>query len=45
MEILERPNSRREGCASLANIGYHMFEVNLEGEVVYVQHTRYSGML
>ena len=33
MKILERPNGRREECASLANIGYHMFEVNLEGEV------------
>ena len=33
MKILERPNSRREECATLANIGYHMFEVNLEGEV------------
>ena len=33
MKILEKPNGRKEGCASLANIGYHMFEVNLEGEV------------
>lgn len=33
MKIFERPNGRREECASLANIGYHMLEVNLEGEV------------
>ena len=33
MEIFERPNGRREECTTLANIGYHMFEVNLEGEV------------
>ena len=34
MKILEKPNGRREECATLANIGYHMFEVNLDG-VVY----------
>ena len=34
MKIFERPNGRREECTSLANIGYHMFEVNLDG-VVY----------
>lgn len=33
MEILERPNGSRAGCSSLSNIGYGMFEVNLEGEV------------
>ena len=33
MKIFERTDGRREGCATLANIGYHMFEVNLEGEV------------
>ena len=33
MKILEKPNGRREECASLVNIGYHMFEVNLDGEV------------
>ena len=33
MRILEKPNGRREECATLANIGYHMFEVNLDGEV------------
>ena len=33
MKIFERTDGRREECATLANIGYHMFEVNLEGEV------------
>ena len=33
MKILERPNGSRYGFASLANIGYNLFEVNLEGEV------------
>ena len=33
MRILERPNDRIKGFASLANIGYDLFEVNLEGEV------------
>ena len=33
MEILERPNGSRYGFASLSNIGYGLFEVNLEGEV------------
>ena len=33
MEILERPNGSREGCASLDNIGFCLLEVNLEGEV------------
>ena len=33
MEILERPNGSRSGFASLSNIGYGLFEVNLEGEV------------
>ena len=33
MEILERPNGSRYGFASLANIGYNLFEVNLDGEV------------
>ena len=33
MEILERPNGSRAGCASLSNIGYGLFEVSLEGEV------------
>ena len=33
MKIFERPDGRREECATLANIGYHMFEVNLESEV------------
>lgn len=33
MEILERPIGSRAGCASLSNIGYGLFEVNLEGEV------------
>ena len=33
MEILKRPNGSRVGCASLSNIGYGLFEVNLEGEV------------
>ena len=33
MKILERPNGSRAGCSSLANIGYGLFEVNLEGEV------------
>ena len=33
MEILERPDGSRAGCASLANIGFGLFEVNLEGEV------------
>ena len=33
MKILERPNGSRYGFASLANIGYNMLEVNLEGEM------------
>ena len=33
MEILERPNGSRYGFASLRNIGYDLFEVNLDGEV------------
>jgi len=33
MEILERPNGLREGCAPLDNIGFCLLEVNLEGEV------------
>ena len=33
MEILERPNGSRAGCASLRNIGYGLFEVSLDGEV------------
>ena len=33
MKIFERTDGRREECATLANIGYHMFEVNIEGEV------------
>src|SRR5574344_101318 len=33
MNIFKRPNGSRAGCSSLANIGYGMFEVNLEGEV------------
>lgn len=33
MEILERPKCSRAGCASLANIGYGLFEVSLDGEV------------
>ena len=33
MEILEKPYGKRGGFASLANIGYRMDEVNLEGEV------------
>ena len=33
MEILEKPNGRIEGCASLSTIGYHMYEVSLDGEV------------
>src|SRR5574344_2897926 len=33
MKILEKPNDRIKGFASLANIGYRMYEVNLEGEV------------
>ena len=33
MKIFEMPDGRREEFATLANIGYHMFEVNLEGEV------------
>ena len=33
MKIFESTDGRREECATLANIGYHMFEVNLEGEV------------
>ena len=36
MKILERPNGSRAGCASLRNIGYGLFEVNLEGEVVLI---------
>ena len=33
METLKRTNGKREGFAPLDNIGYHMFEVSLEGEV------------
>lgn len=33
MEILERSDGSRAGCSSLRNIGYGLFEVNLEGEV------------
>lgn len=33
MEILERPYGTREGFASLANIGFCLLEVNLDGEV------------
>ena len=33
MEILERPYGMRAGFASLDNIGYTTFEVNLDGEV------------
>lgn len=34
MEILERPNGRKEGCASLSNIGYDLSEVNLVRKTV-----------
>ena len=33
MKTLKRTNDRIKGFASLANIGYRMYEVNLEGEV------------
>ena len=33
MRILERPNAMRAGFASLANIGYDLYEVSLDGEV------------
>ena len=33
MRILERTNDRIKGFASLANIGYDLFEVSLEGEM------------
>ena len=33
MEIFKRPNGSRYGFASLANIGFCLLEVNLEGEV------------
>lgn len=36
MKILERPNGSRSGFASLSNIGYGLFEVNLEREVVLI---------
>ena len=33
MQIFEKPDGIREGCASLRNIGYNTYEVILEGEV------------
>ena len=33
MKIFKRPNGSRAGCSSLRNIGYGLFEVNLDGEV------------
>jgi hypothetical protein len=33
MKIFERTDGWKEGCASLANIGFCLLEVNLEGEV------------
>ena len=42
MEILERTNDRIAGFASLANIGYDLFEVSLDGEVYKCARSRTS---
>ena len=42
MKILKRPNGSRYGFASLRNIGYDLFEVNLEGEVYKCATSRRS---
>ena len=42
METLKRTNDRIKGFASLANIGYDLFEVNLEGEVYKCATSRTS---
>src|SRR5574344_84080 len=42
MKILEKPNDSIKGFASLANIGYDLFEVNLEGEVYKCATSRRS---
>ena len=42
METLERTNDKIAGFASLANIGYDLFEVNLEGEVYKCATSRKS---
>ena len=42
METLERQNGRIAGFASLANIGYNLYEVNLEGEVYRCARSRTS---
>ena len=42
MKIFKRPNSKIAGFASLANIGYDLYEVNLEGEVYKRARSRRS---
>ena len=42
MKTLERQNDSIKGFASLANIGYRMYEVNLEGEVYKCARSRTS---
>ena len=42
MRILKRPNDRIKGFASLDNIGYKMYEVNLDGEVYKCARSRTS---
>ena len=42
METLKRQNDRIKGFASLANIGYNLFEVNLDGEVYKLAISRTS---
>ena len=42
MEILKRPNDRIAGFASLANIGYDLYEVSLDGEVYKCATSRTS---
>lgn len=42
METLKRLNDRIKGFASLANIGYNLYEVNLEGEVYKCATSRTS---